>query len=266
MVTSKEQYTRRLLEQARLRGQLVDFSEEAAQVGLECRCEMSEHLYRCLFWKYPSAGEHDVARVSSLLKGLQSQLTSPSQPGKRYYYVRPKPPTWWLNYQYFFTLRVTYRGPRLESVVILARQDSLDSLVSRIPRTVPATLLVRLLMSIGRLWTLSYRSERILLRSLSTAVTELLERTPFHDYARLYVQLKRPWLVPVPDQFSREEYRELCLRSLLRQLEVTAAVADQLGATMSLTVNQVLQLMANYVGLVPPSEDVAMPGDKVSFH
>ena len=79
-------------------------------------------------------------------------------------------------------------------------------------------------------------------------------------------QIERFDLLARTGEFSREEYRQVTLRSLLGQLEVTAAVAEKMGAQISLPVSGVLQLMANYVGFVPPSEDVALPGDKVSFH
>ena len=58
----------------------------------------------------------------------------------------------------------------------------------------------------------------------------------------------------------------MTLRSLFGQLELTAAVAEKMGAQIRLPVSGVLQLMANYVGLVPPSEYLVLPGSHYSFH
>ena len=264
MVNSTEQFTRRVFEQARLRGQLVDLSDQAARVGLDCRCEISEHLYHSLFWKYPSAGEHDIIAASDLLRVLRNRQQNPELVGKHYYYSCPQQPIWWLRTGYFFKLMVTYCEGRLESVVIMSQKDSLESLLSRLPQAVPATLLLRLRQSIRRLGTLSYRSELPLLRTLDTTTTELMLRSPFHEEISLYLSQQQPNLLPY--EFSRQQYREVTLRSLLGQLELTAAVAEKMGAVMSLPVSAVLQLMANYVGYVPPTEDYALPGDKVPFH
>ena len=252
---SQEQFIRRVFEQARLRGLLVDLSSEAARVGLDCRCEMSEHLYHSLLWKYPSAREQDTVAVSDLLSGLKSRRQAVTLAGKWYYYMVPQQPTWWLQPGYFFKLLVTYCGQRVESVVIVTQKESLESLLSHCPTSVPASLLVRLMQSIRRLATFSYQSERPLLRSLDATVRELLQRSPFA--AEICHYLGQQHLNAVPGEFSREEYRELTLRSLLEQLELTAAVAEQMGAVLRLPVSDVLQWMANYVGFVPPHEDVA---------
>lgn len=63
-----------------------------------------------------------------------------------------------------------------------------------------------------------------------------------------------------------EEYREVMLRSLWQQLELTAAVADKMGADIKLPVSGVLQLMANYVGFMPAGEERALPTEKVPYH
>jgi len=58
----------------------------------------------------------------------------------------------------------------------------------------------------------------------------------------------------------------MTLRTLWEQLELTAAVAEKMGADINLSVSGVLQLMANYVGFVPASLDQALPVEKVPYH
>ncbi len=260
----EERITRKQWEQARQRGALVDVSQEADQVGLSCHCEMSVPLYRSLFWKYPSARERDTLAVGDLLHDLQRQIDSSPQPRRAMYHILPPLPTWWMAPRYRLKLWVLSGGERTESVVILSEQEDLERLFAGLPPWIPASLLVRLLQSILRLGTLCYRSERLLVRSLYATVGELLLRSPLQAEINLHLDQWQPAFIP--REFSREEYRVVVLRSLLGQLDLTAAVAEQMGAEILLPVSGVLQLMANYVGFVPPCEEVLRPEDKGRFH
>lgn len=263
MASGLERGVRKHLERIRQQGLLVDLSDQARRVHFGYRCEVSVPLYRSLLWRYPSAGERDTVDVCELLTELQSQWEIAGQQRKMFYYIRPPLRTWWMAPRYFLKLLVLYQRERIESVVILSEQEFPETLTAT-PGVVPASLLVPLLLSIGRLEMLSYRSERPLVRSLDVMVRELLRRSPLRVEILNFLDQRVPPVVP--GGFSREEYREVTLRSLFEQLELTAAVADKLEADINLSVSGVLQLMANYVGFVPPSEDLALPGEKVQFH
>ncbi len=258
-----ERGVRKHLERVRRQGLLVNLSDQARQLNCEYRCEVSVPMYRSLLWRYPSSGERDTIDVRDLLTELQKQWEITGKSRKMFYYIRPPLRTWWMAPRYFLKLLVLKQRERIESVVVLSEQEFPETL-SATPGVVPASLLVQLLLSIGRLEMLSYRSERPLIRSLDVMVRELLRRSPLRVEVQNFLDNR---LSPVvPTGFSREEYREVTLRSLFGQLELTAAVAEKMGAQIKLPVSGVLQLMANYVGLVPPSEDLVLPGDHYSFH
>ena len=259
-----ERTTRLHLEQARQRGQLVDLSEEARQVGLACRCEASVPLYRSLLWQYPGACERDTVVVGDLLHDLQSQMAASDRKHKMFYYVLPPLRTWWMSPRYFLKLMVLYRGDSIESVTILMEHEFPQQLFAGCSPWLPASLLVRLLQSIRRLGTLCYRSELCLIRSLDFTAVELMGRNPLR--AEMQGHLAKWRAAFVPQEFTREEYREVVLRSLLKQLELTAAVAHQMQLDIRFSVSGVLDLMAHYVGLVPGNEAGSFIRDEVQFH
>lgn len=264
MVFGPERMTRLHLEKARLRGELVDLSEVACQVGLTCRCEASDPLYRSLLWQYPSACERDTVVVGDLLRDLQSQMAVSDRKHKMFYYVLPPLRTWWMAPRYFLKLMVLYQGDSIESVTILMEQESPEQLFAGLSPWLPASLLVRLLQSIRRLGTLCYRSELHLIRSLDATAKELLGRNPLQVEIQGHLDQWRPAFVP--QEFTREEYREVVLRSLLKDLELTAAVAHQMQADIRFSVSGVLELMAHYVGIVPGNEEGSFIRDEVQFH
>ncbi|NOY40775.1 MAG: hypothetical protein GXP26_02910 [Planctomycetes bacterium] len=165
--------------------------------------------------------------------------------------------------RYYLNLLVLYQGQRVESVVIMPRLATLESLSSSSPPSVPVSMLVRLIQSVRRLWPLCHLSERPLVRSIDVTVGELLRRSPFYAEIINYLESQSS---SVPCGYSRDEYREMTLRTLWEQLELTAAVAEKMGADINLSVSGVLQLMANYVGFVPASLDQALPVEKVPYH
>ena len=260
----ENQITRKHLESARNEQRLVDVSDEARQVGFSCSCEVDVHLWNCLFWKYPSAETKDVLDVGQLLRVLRDRLASGMMPGLPSYYICPPQPTWWMKTRYFLHLKVIYRDDVVESVVILRQCRTVESLFLFEHPPLPASLLVRLYQSVRRFWPLCFRSERPLVRSLDETVRLLLRRSPL--YSVIYKYLDLPESFATPTGFSLEEYRQMMLRSLLTQLELTAALAEKMGTDINLPVSGLLQLMANYVGVVPASEDGALLGEKRQFH
>ncbi len=258
------QIARTYLEKARHEQRLVDLSDEARQVGLNCRCEVGLHLWHSLFWNYPSAAITDVLDVGDMLRVFRSRLERKLLPGQSSFHISPPRPTWWMQEPYFLRLLVLYRGEEVESVVILSQFHSVGSLLSFVPPPLPASLLVRMMQTIRQFFPLSCRLEHPLVRSLDATVHELLHRSPLQPQINHYLDQLQPCLFP--DGFSREEYRKVTLRSLLEQLELTAAVADKMGADIKLPVSGLLHLMANYVGIVPASKDGEIPGDKRPFH
>jgi len=260
----ESQITSSYLEKARQEQRLVDVSDQARQVGLNCRCEVGLHLWHSLFWNYPSAATTDVLDVGDLLRVFHSQLERKLLPGQTSFHISPPRPTWWMQEPYFLKLLVLYRGEEVESVVILSQFHTVGSLLSFMPPPLPASLLARMMQTILQFFPLCCRSEHPLVRSLNATVCELLRRSPLHDQINHYLDQLQSRLVP--NGFSREEYREVTLRSLLEQLELTAAVADKMGADIKLPVSGILHLMANYVGIVPATKDGALPGDKRQFH
>lgn len=169
-----------------------------------------------------------------------------------------------MSSRYCLKLMVLYRGDSFESVTIFAEQESPAQLFAGLSPWLPASLLVRLLQSIRRLGTLCYRSERKLIRSLDSTAGELLARSPLQ--AEIQGHLDQWRAAFVPQEFTREEYCEVVLRSLLTQLELTAAVADQMQADIRFSVSGVLELMAHYVGIVPGNEEGSFVRDEVQFH
>jgi hypothetical protein len=264
MLNRTERITRKQLEKARHCGELVDLSDQAERAGLSCRCEMSRALYRSLFWKYPSSGERDTVDLVELLGVLHKRIKSTSQRRKPYYFIRPPRPTWWMESRYFLKALVVYRGNAVQSVVVLGGLAQIDSLLSGSAPAVPASMLVRMMLLIQQLWPLCYPAERAIVRSLKVTTYELLRGSPLSAQIHHYLGQQQPSLVP--SGFSSEEYREVTLRSFWQQLELTAAVAEKLGADIKLPVSGVLQLMANYVGFIPARQDGTPSGNKPPVH
>jgi hypothetical protein len=103
-----------------------------------------------------------------------------------------------------------------------------------------------------------------LIRSLDSTVRELLRRGPLHRDIQHHFD---KWHATcVPHAFSRQEYREVALRSLLKPLELAGALADQMEADIRFSVSGVLQLMAHYVGIVPGCEEGTFIRDEVEYH
>jgi hypothetical protein len=199
-----------------------------------------------------------------LLRGLLNQMDIFSREQQKCYYVLPPQRTWWMSSRYFLKLMVLYRGDSFESVTIFTEQESPAKLFAGLSPWLPASLLVRLLQSIRRLGTLCYRSERQLIRSLDATVGELLSRCPLQGEIQGHFAQWRAAFVP--QEFTREEYRDVVLRSLLTQLELTAAVADQMQAEVRFSLSGVLELMAHYVGVVPGNEQESFIRDQEQFH
>ena len=264
MFTKRERITRKQLEKARHFGQLVDLSDQAERAGLPCGCEMNRDLYRSLFWKYPSAGERDTVDLVELLSDLQKRIERTRERRKPHYLVRPPRPIWWMQWRYYLKAFVVYQGNEVESVVVLPGLANIDSLSYGSAPALPPSMLIRLMLSIQRLWPLCYPSERAMVRSLEATTYELLRGSPM--YAQIHNYLDQVETSSVPSGYSDEEYRQVTLRTLWQQLELTAAVADKLGADIKLPVSGVLQLMANYVGFVPACLEGAQAGNKPPVH
>jgi hypothetical protein len=103
-----------------------------------------------------------------------------------------------------------------------------------------------------------------MVRSLEATTYELLRGSPLYAQIHNYLGQQRPSLVP--SGYSGEEYREVTLRSFWQQLELTAAVAEKLGADIKLPVSGVLQLMANYVGYIPARQEGTQADNKPPIH
>lgn len=265
MLIKTERITRKQLEKARHCGELVDLSDQAVRAGLLCRCEMSKALYWSLCWKYPSAGERDTVDVVELLGELRERIKRSRERRKWHYFIRPPRPTWWMESRYFLKALVVYRGTAVQSVVILPGLAKFDSLLSVVSApAVPASMLVRMMLLIQQLSPLCYPAERTMVRSLEVTACELLRRSPLVAQIHNYLSQQQPSLVP--SGYSGEEYREVTLRSFWQQLELTAAVADKLGADIELPVSGVLQLMANYVGFIPAGQQGAQSVNKLPLH
>ncbi len=252
------------VEQARSEQRLVDLNDEARRAGLPCRCEIGVPLWNSLFWEYPSAGKQDVLDIGELLHILHDRLKSNVLPGQTNFYIRPPRPTWWMQKRYFLNLTVRYRGDQVESVLIMPQFDTLGSLFPLVPQALPASMLARLMQTVRRFLPFCYRTELTLIRSLNATLYELLRTNPLFDQVDRYLDRLRPSLGP--KEFSRDEYREVTLRSLLTQLELMAAVADKLDLEIRLPVSGLLQLMASYVGFVPVRKNGALLADKRPFH
>ena len=93
---------------------------------------------------------------------------------------------------------------------------------------------------------------------------ELLRTSPLFAQIDQYLDcLPSP---QTPSRFSREEHRDMTLHSLFGQLELTAALAEKTGADLRLSVSGLLQMMGNFVGMVPCDGTEASQPEMAPFH
>ena len=252
------------LQTARNLGRLVDVSQQARQVGLGCRCEIASRLWDSLLWKYPSSRPQDVIDVTDILQEFRSRQESELFQFQRYVYVRPQCPPAWVGTRFILKLLVLYDRDELQSVVIMPERDPLCGLSSLYRRPLPASLLVELLQMIRVLTPVCTRYVPPLVASLTLLVDELVSTSPFSWEIKDYVGLDSQPAVPV--EFSRDDYRELTLRTLFQKLELAAAVADKVGAEFNFPVSAVLQQMTNIMGVVPLAAFSQVPRSTALLH
>ncbi len=252
------------LQTARNLGRLVDVSQQAREMGLGCRCEIASRLWDSLIWKYPSSGPQDVLEVKDLLQVFRSRQQSERLQLQGYVYLRPRCPPAWLGPRFILKLLVLNESDKFQSVVIMPERDPLCGLSSFYRRPLPASLLVELLQMIRVLTPVCTRYVPPLVASLTLLVDKLVTTSPFSWEIRDHVGLDSQPAVPV--EFSRDDYRELTLRTLFQKLELAAAVADKLGAEFNFPVSAVLQQMTNLMGVVPLEAFSQVPRPTALLH
>lgn len=246
----QQRLQRKQLDTARQGGRTIDLSDAARRVGLDCHCEVGRHLWTSLFWNYPSASPQDVVKPEDVLRVFRSRLENNStRPGQDTFYIWPPCPPWWMRPSCFLKLKVFYRFDSVDRVLIMSQQERLMSLFSWYHPPLPASLLVQLLETSAQLTRLCVPSNPPLLASLDTILRGSLRTSPLAEEIGRYLdRLPKPRM---PAGFSREQFREIVVRTLVERLELAAAVADKIGAEVKLPVSAVMGQMAEVMSVVP---------------
>ncbi|QDU57533.1 hypothetical protein [Aeoliella mucimassa] len=249
--------THKRLQTARLAGRLIDCSDVAREAGFRFRCEVSVDLWNSLFWKYPSARDHDCVDLvnvlnSTAMRDLLETIDNPFEDKRKlphHLFVRPPNSPWWVGPRFFVKLFLLYRRGELDLVVVVPETATLTTLFSNYQPPLPATLLVKLLLACRGLHLIARQSEHVSISSLQDTVFEMLRMSPLLDEIKEYHEtLDQP---VVPAGFTVEEYREVLCRELFELLGIATAVAEITKTDFRMSAWSVLRLLATLVSMMP---------------
>ncbi len=217
--TRGDRYAEKIRRKALRRGLLVDVSREAVQAGLAVPLAISRRLWTSLVQPFPSARPCDCLPLLDLIHWIADEVLQQTPRGGRVLFATPSVKTYWMRELFCVRIQRICRGDKVASVVLLAYDEPYIRLLQGSSPSLPATLLVRLALSVRNLGPVSRACDAASLDIMLATVNRLLGQSPVQSEVKHYVER---WAAGVPSSFTPEEYRSVLLRTLAELVSLAA--------------------------------------------
>jgi hypothetical protein len=208
-------------------GQLIDVTEEARQQGLSYAVYLSRRLWTALVRPYPFAEPGDCLSVATLLGHLQRRLAIANAASPSLLLVLPPHVPEWFHAPCYLRIAVNCPPNGQASVLIQPQEDALPLRVHPEEDSLPASLLLRLAMTLSTLSLVGRYIEWPFIQTMQTAALSLAGQGPFYAEILRHLEHTPP---EASTHLSTESHRAMLLVQLDEILASLAPCASRHAA------------------------------------